>query len=69
MLNTKALFSSRDVGTLLAYLVDASLTYASAFFMENSDRWKDQYEKANEIFRKSCQGEIDFWEAVLNSGA
>ncbi|KAF9785115.1 hypothetical protein BJ322DRAFT_809345 [Thelephora terrestris] len=48
---------------------ESSILKQRSFFMENSDRWKDQYEKANEIFRKSCQGEIDFWEAVLNSGA
>ena len=65
--NTKGLLSGREVGTLLASPSEVPLTPASAFFIENSYRWKSQYEKVNEIFRKACQGEIDFWAVALSN--
>jgi len=36
------------------------------FFIANYDQWKDQYEKANQIFQLACNGEIGLWATALN---
>jgi thiaminase len=45
------------------------LTPAPEFFIDNVDRWNGQYETANAIFRKACQGEMDFWATALRPEA
>ncbi|KAF9785117.1 hypothetical protein BJ322DRAFT_809347 [Thelephora terrestris] len=39
------------------------------FFIDNVDRWNGQYETVNDIFRKACQGEMDFWATALRPEA
>lgn len=38
------------------------------YFIDNYTSWKDRYEKASEIFRKTCEFELALWnEALKNS--
>ncbi|KAF9785119.1 hypothetical protein BJ322DRAFT_1020710 [Thelephora terrestris] len=51
---------------------NADDTYAidqKNFFIQNYDQWKDQYDKANEIFQLACNGEINLWATALNPEA